>query len=131
MPAPPPEDKNKRPRPFDPLYEQYADFCRKLRFLLAGAFSMENESLALEIISDFLERKEEDLRKLEAAARVRINSRPGDSDSVERLVGSLIMEREDYKILFRIAEIKRNGGPRWETLQALIQDQALEDRHAE
>ena len=30
------------------------------------------------------------------------------------------MEREDYRVLQRIAEIRQNGGPRWETLQSLI-----------
>ncbi|MDR3569532.1 MAG: hypothetical protein P4L43_16025 [Syntrophobacteraceae bacterium] len=111
---------------FDSVYDQYADFCRKLRFLIRGAFSMEDETLAIEIISQFLERKEKELYKLETAARERIAGRTGDRDSFERLLGRLLMEREDYRILLRIAHIRRSGGPRWEMLQTILSDQGDE-----
>ena len=113
-------------RLLDAIHAQYADFCQKVRFLVMGAFSMEDESLALEIISEFLDRKELELRKLEAAARTRLEDREGDSVSVERLLGRLLMEREDYRILLRIAEIRRKGGPRWEMLQNIIREPTVE-----
>ena len=56
--------KNTSLRLFDSLHDQYADFCRKLRFLIMGAFTMEDESLGLEIISEYLERKEKELHEL-------------------------------------------------------------------
>lgn len=117
------QEKNKSLRPFDSLYDQYADFCRKLRFLIMGAFKTGGESLALEIISEFLEHKEKDLNQLKAGAKDRID---GGAESVELLLGRLLMEREDYKILQRVAEIRHNGGPRWNTLQGLIMEQAQE-----
>ncbi|MGC8491038.1 MAG: hypothetical protein ACP5SH_04800 [Syntrophobacteraceae bacterium] len=114
------QQKSPSPRPFDSLYEQYADFCRKLHFLIMSAFAMEEESLGLEIISEFLEQKEKELQELKISAGNRIEENSG---SVELLLGRLLMEREDYRILQRIAEIRQNGGPRWEALQSLIREQ--------
>lgn len=114
------QQKSTSPRPFDSLYDQYSDFCRKLHFLIMGALTMEEESLGLEIISEFLEQREKELQELKVSAGDRIDESSG---SVELLLGRLLMEREDYRILQRIAEIRQNGGPRWEALQSLIREQ--------
>lgn len=118
------KENNTSLRLFDSLYDQYADFCRKLRFLIKGGFTMEEEALALEMISEFLDRKEKDLQELKASAGDRIGSTVVGSQSLELLLGRLLMEREDYRILQRIAEIKQDGGPRWEMLQSIIREEA-------
>lgn len=118
--------ENTSPRLFDSIYDQYADFCRKLRFLITGALSTEDAPLALEIISDFLERKEIELQRLEAAAKNSIDPETGEPGPVELLLGRLLMEREDYRFLLRLAEIRRNGGRRWEMLQTLIGEREVE-----
>ncbi len=117
------QQKSTSPRPFDSLYDQYADFCQKLHFLIMSAFAMEQESLGLEIISELLDQKEKELQELKISAGDRIDEGSG---SVELLLGRLLMEREDYRILQRIAEIRQNGGPRWEALQSLIREQTPE-----
>jgi len=48
------DDKFISLRSFESLYDQYTDFCRKLRFFIKSALVMEEESLVLEIISEFL-----------------------------------------------------------------------------
>ena len=118
--------ENTSPRLFDSIYDQYADFCKKLRFLLMGALSTEDAPLALEIISDFLGRKEIELQKLEDAAKNSIDPETGEPGPVEILLGRLLMEREDYRILLRLAELRRKGGRRWEMLQTLIGERGVE-----
>ncbi|MDA8307399.1 MAG: hypothetical protein M0Z81_11285 [Deltaproteobacteria bacterium] len=120
------KEKNTSLRLFDSLYDQYADFCRKLRFLIMSAFTIGEESLALEIIWEFLEQKEKELHGLKASAMDRIEGNAVDSQSVELLLGRLLMEREDYRILQRIAQIRQNGGSPWETLQTIIGEHASE-----
>jgi len=119
------DDKFISLRSFESLYDQYTDFCRKLRFFIKSALVMEEESLVLEIISEFLENKEKDLDELRAATRGQIQGCPPESEPVELLLGRLLMQHEDYRILQRINEIKRNGGIRWQTLQAIIHKQAI------
>lgn len=128
--APPPDHNGRKTAQsaglerLDSLYDQYADFCRKLRFLVMGALAMEEQLLALEMISEFLELKEKDLQGLKAAAGDRVDSEV--EGSLEQLLGRLLMEREDYRVLQRIAQIKQNGGTQWELLQSLIREQAAE-----
>jgi len=86
---------------------------------------LEEESLALEIIIEFLDRKEKDLEELKAATQGQIKGRNPESEPVELLLGRLLMQHEDYPILRRITEIKRNGGTKWQALQAIIQEQAV------
>ncbi len=119
------DDKVISLRSFELLYDQYADFCRKLRFVVKSALVMEEESLALEIISEFVARKEKDLDELLAATRGQINGRTTESEPVELLLGRLLMQHEDYPILRRISEIKRDGGMRWQTLQAIIHEKVI------
>jgi hypothetical protein len=119
------DDKVISLRSFESLYDQYIGFCRKLRFLVKSALVMEEESLALEIITEFLDHKEKDIEELKAATQGQITGRTSESEPVELLLGRLLMQHEDYRILRRITEIKRNGGIQWQTLQAIIQEQAI------
>ncbi|MGA2937196.1 MAG: hypothetical protein ABSF52_08880 [Syntrophobacteraceae bacterium] len=119
------DDKVISLRSFESLYDQYIGFCRQLRFLVKSALVMEEESLALEIIIEFLDRKEKDLEELKAATQGQIKGRNPESEPVELLLGRLLMQHEDYPILRRITEIKRNGGTKWQALQAIIQEQAV------
>ncbi len=119
------DDKVISLRSFESLYDQYIGFCRKLRFLVKSALVMEEESLALEIITEFLDHKEKDLEELRAATKGQIKGWAPESEPVELLLGRLLMQHEDYGILRRITEIKRNGGIQWQTLQAIIQDQTI------
>jgi len=124
------EDKVISLRLFESLYDQYTGFCRKLRFFVKSAFAMEEESLALEIISEFLDFKEKDLEELMAMTQDEIKAGVPGSESVELLLGRLLMQHEDYRILQRITEIRRDGGTRWNTLQTIIQDQTItQDEH--
>jgi hypothetical protein len=118
------DDKVISLRSFESLYDQYIGFCRKLRFLVKSALVMEEEPLALEIITEFLDHKEKDLDELRAATQGQIKGRIPESEPVELLLGRLLMQHEDYPILRRITEIKTNGGIRWQTLQAILQEQA-------
>ncbi len=119
------DDKVISLRSFESLYDQYTDFCRKLRFFIKSALVMEEESLALELISELLEYKEKDLDEHRAATQGQIKGCPPESEEMELLLGRLLMQHEDYGILQRINEIKRNGGIRWKTLQAIIHEQAI------
>ena len=119
------DDKVISLRSFELLYHQFIGFCRKLRFLVKSALVTEEESLALEIISEFLDHKEKDLEELRAATQGQIKGRTPESEPVELLLGRLLMQHEDYPILRRITEIKKDGGAQWQALQAIIQEQAI------
>jgi len=119
------EDKVISLRFFESLYDQYTGFCRKLRFFVKSAFAMEEETLALEMISELLDFKEKDLEELMAATQGEIMSGIPGSESVELLLGRLLMQHEDYRILQRITEIRKDGGTRWETLQTIIGEQTV------
>jgi hypothetical protein len=119
------DDKVISLRSFESLYDQYIDFCRKLRFFVKSALVTEEASVALEIISDFLDHKEKDLDELKEATQDQIKGRTTESEPVELLLGRLLMQHEDYPILRRITEIRRSGGIRWQTLQAIIREQTI------
>lgn len=109
-------------RTFKSLYDQYYDFCRKLRFFIKGAFTIQEESLALEIISELLDQKEKDLEMLRAQAFDESRNPDPRSESMELLLGRSLMQSEDYRLLRRLSDIRKNGGQQWETLQALLRD---------
>jgi hypothetical protein len=119
------DDKVISLRSFESLYDQYIDFCRKLRFCIKSALVMEEQSVALEIISEFLDHKEKDLDELIEATRGQIKGSTSGAEPVELLLGRLLMQHEDYGILRRITEIKKSGGIRWQTLQDIIQEQTV------
>jgi hypothetical protein len=103
---------------FKLVFDHYSDFCKKLRFLIKGALSNQDESLALEIISDCLDRNVKDLQELRA--KTDENSTLPSSQSFEALLGSMLMENEDYQLLQKIAETRRKGGPNWEALRSIL-----------
>ena len=109
---------------FKALSGQYCDFCKKLRFFIKGAFTVQEEALALEIIAEFLDRKEKELQELVGKVSEEARSRGPDPkpDPVEVLLGRSLMQSEDYQVLQQITEIRKAGGPRWEMLQAIIKD---------
>ena len=109
-------------RTFKKLSDQYADFCRKIRFFIKGAFTIQEETLALEIISEFLDQKEKELEDITCEISSEISAGPSESESVEVLLGRFLIENEDYRIFQRIAEIRKNGGVRWEMLQSILHD---------
>jgi hypothetical protein len=94
------------------------DFCKKLRFLIKGALTNQEELLALEIISDYLDHNERDLQELRA--KTGEDSDVSVSQSFEALLGRLLMENEDYRLLQKIADTRRKGGPNWEALQSIL-----------
>ncbi len=110
---------------FKILLDQYSDFCKKLRFFIKGAFTTQEETLALEIISEFLDQKEKELEELTN----RVSSEGGtglpESEPIEVLLGRFLMQNEDYVMLQQIAEIRKNGGARWEKLQSIFEDFSL------
>ena len=107
---------------FKMLFDQYSDFCRKLRFFIKGAFTIQEETLALEIISEFLDQKEEELDELSDKVSSETSAGLPESEPIEVLLGRFLMQNEDYQMLQQIAEIRKNGGARWERLQSIIQD---------
>ena len=107
---------------FKKLSDQYVDFCRKLRFFIKGAFTIQEETLALEIISEFLDQKEKELKDFTCEVSSEISAGTSDSESVEVLLGRFLIENEDYWMFQRIAEIRKNGGVRWEMLQSVLHD---------
>jgi hypothetical protein len=112
---------------FKSLLDLYVDFCKKLRFFIKGAFTTQEEALALEVISEFLDHNEKKLDELKANLSGGANDGSFGPESVEVLLGRLLMQNEDYKALQRIAEIRRNGGPRWEQLQDILQETRARD----
>ncbi len=100
------------------LRDQYFDFCKKLRFLIKGAFTNKAELLALEIISDYLGEKIGYLEELYAGT-VEKSGMPS-SESFEASVGRMLMENQDYRLLQRIAEVRSKGGPDWRALQSIL-----------
>ncbi len=103
---------------FKLLYDHYLDFCKKLRFLVKGALTNQEEWVALEIISDYLDRNERNLEELRA--EIDKNTDMSSPQSLEVLLGRLMMENEDYQLLQKIAEARRKGGPDWEALQSIL-----------
>ncbi len=112
---------------FKSLLDLHVNFCRKLRFFIKGAFTTQEEALALEVISEFLDHNESKLDELRSNITGGTNDGNFGSESVEVLLGRLLMQNEDYKVLQRIAEIRRNGGPQWEQLQGIIQGARMKD----
>lgn len=112
------EDRIVTQKKFKLLFEHYVDFCRKLRFLINGALANQEELLTLEIISDYLDRNESHLEKMRAMTDE--NADQPSLQSLEVLLGNLLMQNEDYRLLRKIAEARRKGGPDWEALQAIL-----------
>jgi hypothetical protein len=108
---------------FHSLARQYSDFCKKLRFLIKGAFTAREEVLALEIAAEFLDGKEKELEALIERVSEEAQRRDPGSEAVEVLIGRSLMQHEDYHVLQQIAEIRKAGGPRWETLQSILADE--------
>jgi hypothetical protein len=52
---------------FNDLYENQYDFFRKLRFIIRAGKVNNTESMALEMIEDYLQRKEGELKNLREA----------------------------------------------------------------
>lgn len=52
---------------FNALYENQYDLLRKLKFIVKAGKANNNESMALEMIEDYLKRKEVDLKDLRQA----------------------------------------------------------------
>jgi hypothetical protein len=109
-------------RTFMKLSDQYADFCRKIRFFIKGAFTIQEETLALEIISEFLDQKEKELEDLTCMVSSETSAGPSELEPVEVLLGRFLIGNEDYRIFQQIAEIRKNGGTRWEMLQSVLHD---------
>jgi hypothetical protein len=107
---------------FKMLFDQYSDFCRKLRFLIKGAFTVQQETLALEIISEFLDQKEKELDELTDKVASETSAGLAETEPIEVLLGRFLMQNEDYRIFQQIAEIRKKGGARWERLQSIIQN---------
>ncbi|MGA3117251.1 MAG: hypothetical protein ABSF90_22760 [Syntrophobacteraceae bacterium] len=107
---------------FKMFLDQYSDFCKKLRFFSKGAFTIQEETLALEIISEFLDQKEKELNELTDRFSSQTSTELAESEPVEILLGRFLMQNEDYQMLQQIAEIRKTGGTRWERLQSIIQD---------
>jgi hypothetical protein len=40
---------------------------------------------------------------------------------MEMMIGRYLMQHEDYRMLQRLAEIRKNDSRKWETIKALIQ----------
>jgi len=112
------EDRMMAQRNFRLLFDHYADFCKKLRFLVKGALTSKEELLALEIISDYLDRNEEHLGRMRA--KIDKTDDMSTSESFEVLLGNLLMQNEDYQLLRKISETRRNGGANWEVLQSIL-----------
>jgi len=103
---------------FKLIYDHYLAFCKKLRFLIKGALTNQEELLVLEIISDYLDHNERDLEELHANIDEKTDK--SSSESFEALLGRLLMENEDYQLLRKIAEARSKGGPNWEALQSIL-----------
>jgi hypothetical protein len=112
------EDRIVTQKRFKLLFDHYVDFCKKLRFLINGALANQEELLTLEIISDYLDRNERHLEKMRAKSGE--DADESSSQSLEILLGSLLMQNEDYRLLRKIAEARRKGGPNWEALQSIL-----------
>ncbi len=107
---------------FKTLSDQYSDLCKKLRFFIKGAFTIQEETLALEIISEFLDQKEKEFADFMCRVAGEIDAGRSESEPVEVLLGRFLIKNEDYKIFQKIVEIRKNGGEQWEKLRSVIAD---------
>jgi hypothetical protein len=106
---------------FKTLHEHCTDFCRKIRFLTKTGFSAHEEAFVLEIISELLDKKEKDLEHMGKRALDECRAESISQESMEMMIGRYLMQHEDYRMLQRLAEIRKNDSRKWETIKALIQ----------
>lgn len=108
---------------FDTLYENQADFCRKLRFLVKAGRATEEGRLALDIICDLLNSKEKDITELRVKAFEQRRHLDGliarDDDLQPSSQYAEISER--ISILEKLESIRQEAGYPWENIKSIIE----------
>lgn len=110
---------------FDALFEQQADFFRKLWFFIKAARALEEEQVAIDSIADFLEQKQHTLQDLREIALQEREQAGGSGVRTLPVPKEEILEREpigeDLDIFGKFMEIRRMGGDRWDYLKNVIE----------
>jgi hypothetical protein len=107
---------------FDALYEHHFDCLRKIRFFVKAGSGLKEEETALEIIAEFLRRKESELQELRQTAlaqrdKAQSQEARGSTSSQEGKLGSESIRQEDRAVFGRLREICASGGDAWEELK--------------
>jgi hypothetical protein len=111
---------------FDALYEHHVDCLRKVRFFAKSGNALKEERIALEIISDFLKQKENEVRELRRTAiaerdRVGYRQEHAVAENQESKLYPLSMRQEDRPVFGKLREICSSGGDEWESLKAITE----------
>jgi hypothetical protein len=111
---------------FDALYEHHVDCMRKVRFFAKSGNALKEERTALEIISDFLRQKEDEVRELRQTAmaerdKAGYRQEPAVAENPEGRLYPFSMRQEDRPVFGKLREICSNGGDEWENLKAITE----------
>jgi hypothetical protein len=120
---------------FDALFEQQYDFCRKLRFFIKGGRANKEEAMALDVIEDLLNRKEQELEELREKGLADRDNAGGTGVTVSRgmkegIPDRNLLQHEDQAVFKKLMNICKTGGYSWEYLKTVIDNaySNLEDK---
>ena len=107
----------------DALYEHHFDCLRKIAFFVKAGDSLGEEGTALEVIAEFLKRKEDELQELRQSAlaeRNKAQSAEARSNPPNQAgnFGPDSIRQADRAVFGRFREICASGGDEWESLRA-------------
>jgi hypothetical protein len=108
---------------FDSLFENQADFCRKIRFLVKAGRATKEEGHALDIIFDQLNSKEKEIITLREKA---LNQRKeldecNDQDKSGRISTIYADLPETMSVLEKLESIRQQAGYPWENIKSIIE----------
>jgi hypothetical protein len=106
----------------DALYEHHFDCLRKIGFFVKAGDSLGEEGTALEVIAEFLKRKEDELQELRQSAlaeRNKAQSAEARSNPPNQAgnFGPDSIRQADRAVFGRFREICASGGDEWESLR--------------
>jgi hypothetical protein len=109
---------------FDALFEHHFDCLRKIRFFIKAGNALKEESVAIEILAEFVKQKEHELQQLRQVALTERDETgclevKDNSDNRERHLGPESIRQEDRPVFGKLREICMNGGEEWENLKSL------------
>ena len=111
---------------FDALCEHDLDCLRKISFFVKAGNVLKQESMALEVIAEFLKQKENELQEMRQKA-LSGRDKTWDTEaqeiasSRESKLDSESIRQEDRTVFGKLREICMNGGDEWENLKAFTE----------
>ena len=106
---------------FDALYENQADFCRKIDFLVRAGRATKEESLALDLIIDQLNFKEGEILGLREKALQQAKRSEELTAREESEEPGPTYSPEEMSIIEKLESIRQKAGYPWENIKSIIE----------